>query len=77
MLHQYVSTRITEELPFSPTEQQSQLIDLLGQFLMSDASEKVFLLKGYAGTGKTSVVSALVRAMNSLKQKTILLAPRT
>lgn len=75
MLHQYVSTRITEELPFSPTEQQSQLIDLLGQFLMSDASEKVFLLKGYAGTGKTSVVSALVRAMNSLKQKTILLAP--
>lgn len=75
MLHQYVSTRITEELPFSPTEQQSQLIDLLGQFLMSDASEKVFLLKGYAGTGKTSVVSALVLAMNSLKQKTILLAP--
>lgn len=42
---------------------------------MSTDSEKVFLLRGYAGTGKTSVVSALVRALNELKQKTILLAP--
>ena len=34
-----------------------------------------FLLKGYAGTGKTSIVSALVRAMHELEQKTVLLAP--
>jgi exodeoxyribonuclease V len=42
---------------------------------MSTDKEKLFLLKGYAGTGKTSVISALVRALNELKQKTILMAP--
>lgn len=75
MLHNYISRKIKEQLPFAPTEQQSELIDALGQFLMAQQTEKVFLLKGFAGTGKTSVVSALVRAMNELKQKTVLLAP--
>jgi len=75
MLHDFIATRIKEQLPFEPTEQQTQLLDALGIFLMSTDSEKVFLLKGYAGTGKTSVVSALVRALNNLKQKTMLLAP--
>jgi len=42
---------------------------------MSTDKNKLFLLKGYAGTGKTSVVSALVRALNELKQKTVLMAP--
>jgi len=75
MLQNFIASRIVAQLPFEPTEQQSQLIEMLGEFLMSTDSEKVFLLKGYAGTGKTSVVSALVRALNELKQKTILLAP--
>jgi len=75
MLHNFIATRIQDQLPFEPTEQQSQLIEKLGVFLMSTDSEKAFLLRGYAGTGKTSVVSALVRAMNELKQKTMLLAP--
>ena len=43
--------------------------------MMSPEPEKIFLLKGYAGTGKTSVISALVRALNGLKQKSVLLAP--
>ncbi len=75
MLHNFIATRIKAQLPFEPTDQQNQLIDELGMFLMSTDNEKVFLLKGYAGTGKTSVVSALVRALNELKQKTVLLAP--
>lgn len=75
MLQNFISSKIRAELPFEPTEQQSQLIDQLGQYLMVPEPEKIFLLKGYAGTGKTSVVSALVRAMNGLKQKTMLLAP--
>ena len=64
MLHNFIATRIQDQLPFEPTEQQAQLIEKLGVFLMSTDSEKAFLLRGYAGTGKTSVVSALVRAMN-------------
>ena len=75
MLQNFISERIRTELPFEPTEQQSQLIEQLGEFVMAPEPEKVFLLKGYAGTGKTSVVSALVRALNGLQQKTILLAP--
>ncbi|HET7733163.1 MAG TPA: AAA family ATPase, partial [Paludibacter sp.] len=75
MLQNFIASRIQDQLPFDPTEQQTQLIEELGVFLMSTDSEKAFLLRGYAGTGKTSVVSALVRALNELKQKTILLAP--
>ncbi len=75
MLQNFISQRIRHELPFEPTEQQSLLIEGLGEFVMSADPEKLFLLKGYAGTGKTSVVSALVRALNSLEQKTVLLAP--
>lgn len=75
MLQNFIASRILAELPFEPTEQQTQLIQELGVFLMSVDSEKAFLLRGYAGTGKTSVVSALVRALNELKQKTVLLAP--
>lgn len=75
MLQNFIASRIRAQLPFEPTEQQSQLIVELGVFLMSTDKEKVFLLRGYAGTGKTSVVSALVRALNELKQKTMLLAP--
>jgi len=75
MLQNFIAARIKDQLPFEPNEQQIQLLDVLGEFLMSTDSEKIFLLKGYAGTGKTSVVSALVRALNELKQKTMLLAP--
>lgn len=75
MLENFISSKIKAELPFEPTEQQAVLLDALGAFLMSTESEKIFLLKGYAGTGKTSVVSALVRAMNGLQQKTMLMAP--
>lgn len=75
MLQNFIATSIRAELPFEPTEQQSILLEALGGFLMSTDPEKIFLLRGYAGTGKTSVVSALVRAMNALQQKTMLLAP--
>jgi len=75
MLHNFIASQIQAQLPFEPTDQQTELIEKLGIFLMSTDNEKVFLLRGYAGTGKTSVVSALVRALNELKQKTVLLAP--
>ncbi|MBN2767148.1 MAG: AAA family ATPase [Paludibacteraceae bacterium] len=75
MLHDYIAKAIKLELPFAPTDQQAILIEMLGQFIIQPEPEKIFLLKGYAGTGKTSVISALVRALNGLKQKTVLLAP--
>lgn len=75
MLNDYICSQIRSFFPFEPTEQQSELINQLGNFLVLHEERKVFLLKGYAGTGKTTVVSALVRALNKLEQHTVLLAP--
>ena len=75
MLEDFIIQRIRAELPFVPNEEKEGLFRLLGAFLVSPCREKCFLLKGYAGTGKTSVVSALVRALEGLRQPCVLLAP--
>ncbi len=75
MLIDYIQQQIRKEFSYEPTEQQIQLIGRLAEFLMDKTQGKLFVLKGYAGTGKTTIVSALVRAMHNLKQKTVLLAP--
>jgi len=75
MLSNYLISLIKAQLPFEPNEQQNDLLEALGQFMMVHEKRKIFLLKGYAGTGKTSVVGALVRALNNIGQKTVLLAP--
>ncbi len=62
-------------MPFVPNEGQRELINKLGTFLLDNTEGKLFILRGYAGTGKTSVISALVRTLRSLGQKCILLAP--
>ncbi len=62
-------------MPFEANQEQEELLQKLGVFLTSRANNRVFLLRGYAGTGKTSVMAALVRALQKLQQKTVLLAP--
>lgn len=64
-----------EPVPFTPNAGQRELIAKLGTFLLDSAEGKLFILRGYAGTGKTSIVSALVRTLRSLGQQCILLAP--
>ena len=75
MLTDFIIGRIKAELPFEPNEEKAGLFAALGAFLVSRDERKAFILRGYAGTGKTSVVSALVRAMRGLKQPCVLLAP--
>ncbi len=75
MLQEFISSRIISQLPFSPNEEQHELILQLSDFITDVDEQKLFLLRGYAGTGKTSIVSALVKAMHDLQQKTMLLAP--
>ena len=62
-------------MPFEPNEEKAGLLEALGAFLVSRDARKAFILRGYAGTGKTSVTSALVRALKGLKQPCVLLAP--
>lgn len=75
MLTDFIIGRIKAELPFEPNAEKEGLFQALGSFLVSRDPRKAFILRGYAGTGKTSVISALVRALASLKQPCILLAP--
>ena len=75
MLENFIIGRIKAELPFEPNAEKDGLLQALGAFLVSRDPRKAFILRGYAGTGKTSVTSALVRALKGLKQPCILLAP--
>ena len=75
MLENFIISRIKAELPFEPNAEKEELLQLLGRFLVYQTERKCFVLKGYAGTGKTSVVSALVRALEKLQQPCVLLAP--
>lgn len=75
MLSRFLATYIRQELPFTPNTGQEELISKLGEFLVSPKSRRAFVLRGYAGTGKTSMVSALVKTFDRLRLQTVLLAP--
>lgn len=67
---------IVDSLPFEPTHQQVGLIAALARYCSaSTPGDTVFLLNGYAGTGKTSVTGALVRALPLIGMRAVLLAP--
>ena len=66
---------IRENFTHNPTKEQEKAISMLSDFLLSRERDSVFLLKGYAGTGKTSLLAALVRTMLQLQQRVMLLAP--
>lgn len=67
---------IASFLPFQPNEGQKELLDKLAVFMLNPAADKpLFLLRGYAGTGKTSVVAALVKTLRQLDRQVVLLAP--
>ena len=66
---------IQKSFPHEPTGQQLELFGRLHKFLLSDNGDECFILKGYAGTGKTTVVGAVVKALRSYNFKSMLLAP--
>ncbi|MCF8229631.1 MAG: AAA family ATPase [Bacteroidales bacterium] len=69
-----VSERIISLLEYEPTAGQANAGMLLSEFL-HEHEQTLLLLKGYAGTGKTSLVSALVRFLPEIRAKSVLLAP--
>jgi len=66
---------LSEQFPYTPTAGQALLIRALAQFLAHPAADSVFVLKGYAGTGKTTLVSALVKILPRIGLGSVLLAP--
>ncbi|MBI9059270.1 MAG: AAA family ATPase [Labilibaculum sp.] len=75
MLKKHIALMIKECLRFDPTEDQQRAIDCLADYVTNNDKQGVFLLKGYAGTGKTTLVSALVAVLDQLKINSVLLAP--
>lgn len=62
-------------LSFSPTTDQSTLINLLAEFIANNNEREIMVIKGYAGTGKTNMVAALSKTLPSFKWRSVLLAP--
>lgn len=75
MLSDYFIQRLSENLPYVPTEEQAGLVARLAEFLWDDNVPSVFVIKGYAGTGKTSLVGALVKTLEAFERACVLLAP--
>ena len=70
-----MSALILEKFAHQPTDEQREVVLQWCNFLLSGDREEVFLLYGYAGTGKTTLVGALVRALVQLRRPVVLLAP--
>lgn len=64
-----------KQLHYSPTNGQSEAMDLLSEFVCENDKNKLFIIRGYAGTGKTTLVGALVQTLQRIDKRTVLLAP--
>jgi exodeoxyribonuclease V len=75
MLKNHITNILTEQLGHQPTTSQQTLIEKIPGFITGENRRDILLVKGFAGTGKTSVIGALVKTMRVLKSKVILMAP--
>ena len=66
---------IAAHFPFEPTSEQTVAMNRLAIFVNNPAPRQLFLLKGYAGTGKTVIISSLVRTLVSHHRRVVLMAP--
>ena len=82
MIHDELKFRILQALGLSPTPEQAQALDVFAQFMFDGQSGRAgyqmgatMILRGSAGTGKTTLAGAIVKALTALQQKMTLLAP--
>jgi len=75
MLVHFANSLLRKHLIFDPTNSQEIAISKLAEFIVNPVKEDIFILKGYAGTGKTTVLSAVIHSLQDLKLQSILLAP--
>lgn len=66
---------LAHEFPFEMNATQEEAARGLAGFVLSPFGRGVHILKGYAGTGKTSLVAALVRTLSALRKQTVLMSP--
>ena len=75
MNQEHLTAEISSYFPFQPTPEQSVALEKLAFFMLTADEQQVFLLKGYAGTGKTTLISALIRYLDEHQIGCVLMAP--
>ena len=75
MIHDELKYRILQALGLTPTPEQDHALEVFSMFMTDRSDHVVMILRGSAGTGKTTLAGAIVRAMAALQQKLMLLAP--
>ena len=75
MLKSHVDSILVDNLGHTPTNDQLTAIDSLSKYVLENNNDNIFVLTGYAGTGKTTLIKALVKTLNSFRFKSVLLAP--
>jgi exodeoxyribonuclease V len=70
-----IYNQLCKNLGNVPTEDQSVALKKFASYICENNNDVIFLMTGYAGTGKTSVISSLVKTLQSLRMKSVLLAP--
>ena len=75
MFSTHIATQIYGKICFETTPGQKKIIEKLSEYLSGDDFSRIFVLNGYAGTGKTTLIAALVWALKEVGIKPVLLAP--
>lgn len=75
MLNTYISSQIYAKFSFETTNSQKKVVEMLSDYIASNDFSRIFVLNGYAGTGKTTLIAALVDVLREVGIKSILLAP--
>lgn len=75
MLHPQFRPLLLHHFQHTLTADQTLAVEALEQFLFAASDDSIFCLRGYAGTGKTSLVAALVRTLKDIGRRVVLLAP--
>ncbi|WP_297090686.1 AAA family ATPase [uncultured Draconibacterium sp.] len=75
MIKKHLKALLSEKLGFQPTTCQARLVESLASFIVAAEPDCIMLIKGYAGTGKTTMIHALTQCLLSLKIRSVLMAP--
>lgn len=66
---------LKKEFPFEPTTRQDLVLQQISEFIFDNSKNRIYLLKGYAGTGKTTLISTIVNNLWKITKSAVLLAP--
>ena len=75
MLNTYIARQIYEKISFETTFSQKKVVEMLSDYLSEPKTDQIFVLNGYAGTGKTTLLAAVVEVLDAMQVPTVLLAP--